>query len=116
MVKKMLALLICIVITLSIASCKSQPEPDPVPDTEPEENTLTPEPDPDPDPMPWDLYSINKLTGEYNIDKEFDVNKNATLILRVHDVDFNDGNDEWDTVEINNQITLEKPLSSAYFL
>ena len=71
MVKKMLALLICIAIALSIASCKSQPEPVPEPDPEPIENDPVPEPEPDPEPKPSDLYAFNKLTGEYDIDKEF---------------------------------------------
>lgn len=81
MVRKMFALLICIIIALSIASCKSQPEPDPVPDPEPEENVPAPEPDPEPDPMPWDLYSINKLTGEYNIDKDFDGTRPVAIMV-----------------------------------
>ena len=70
MVKKVFALLICFVTALSIASCKSQPEPDSIPNQEQEETV--PVPEPDPDPMPWDLYSFNKLTGEFNIDKEFE--------------------------------------------
>lgn len=73
MIKKLLALLICFVIALVIVSCSSKPEP--VPNPEPETDNVVPEtepePEPDSEPMPWELYAQNKLTGIYDIDKEF---------------------------------------------
>ena len=69
MIKKLIALLICIAVSLTAVSCGSKQSPDPEPDPTPVAPDPTPEPDPG--PMPWDLYALNKLTGEYDIDKEF---------------------------------------------
>ena len=71
MYKKLLILMICLIVVLTAVSCgqKSDPVSEPQPSPEPE--NVTPEPDPDPEPMPWDLFALNKLTGEYDIDKEF---------------------------------------------
>ena len=70
MLKKLFILMICITVVFSLVSCGSQPDPDTVPDPEPVPQP-EPDPEPDPGPMPWDLFALNKLTGEYDIDKEF---------------------------------------------
>lgn len=71
MVKKLIAFLMCIVIMLTVVSCGKKE--DPVPAHEPEQQDVIPEPEPEPEPepMPWDLFALNKLTGEYDLDKEF---------------------------------------------
>ena len=73
MAKKVMIFLICIIVLITAVSCGKKEEPVPDPDPKQEEIIPEPEPEPDPDsePMPWDLFALNKLTGEYNIDKEF---------------------------------------------
>ncbi len=63
MAKKLIVILTCIIILITASSCGKKE--DPVPDPEPEHEDITPE------PMPWDLFALNKLTGEYDVDKEF---------------------------------------------
>ena len=68
--KYIILLCACLVIGLLIFGLSQKPKT--VPDTEPEETVTPPEPEPEPEPEkgPWDDYALNKLTGEYNLDKE----------------------------------------------
>lgn len=77
MYKKLFILMMCIAISLTIVSCKSQSEPIPEPEPEPEQIV----PEPEPDPMPWDLYALNKLTGIYDIDKDFAGNRPVAIMV-----------------------------------
>ena len=72
--KKQYIALICILLAISliaIVTLRKKDEPEPVPEPIPVPEPA-PEPEPDPGPMPWDLYSLNKLTGEYSLDKEME--------------------------------------------
>ena len=65
MLKRILAILICMILLVVCSSCGKKEEPEP----EPEPEIIEPEPEPEPEPMPWDLYAQNKLTGLYDIEK-----------------------------------------------
>ena len=71
MIKKFIMLLLCLILALSVVSCAEKAEPVPDPTPEPGGEDIVPEPEPDPGPKPWDDFALNKLTGEYDIDKEF---------------------------------------------